>query len=302
MSTSARIAPRRRVARAVALTVVAAVILLVIGYIADTFAASRAEHRIAVALERSSGIDYEPEVGLGGFPFLTHASSGEFGSMLISARGVAFDGHDDTDYDSTATVDARLGDVDTGRVWDVTPQTELTAQSVTAETRINSVNLGRLMGILDLYINTPAPDGKVGGGGPGDGLLERSEGVMLSGTVPLPGSPEHDHGLPPSASGYHHPKVKISVKARLSVVDGRVRIEATDLYDGPEDHYSADLPKEFYSHVLKRFSTTVPVLPMAWDVIPKKAMSRGSDLVVTGERGPGALRVDDYSPAIDPGA
>lgn len=293
MSTSARIRPSRRVAQITAIAAVVVVIVLVIGFLADNVAASRAEHRVAVAVEESGRVDFEPEVTLGGFGFLPRASDGRFGSLLISARGVTITGCGDRGA-CTATVDARLDDVATDDIWSFDATSPIRAASIIAETRIDSVNLGRLMGITDLYINTPAPEGKAGGGGPGDGLLERTDGIMLSGTVPYPGSPEYEDGLPPSASGYTAPKVKISVSARVFVVDGRVHIEATGLYDGPEDHYSADVPREFRAHVLERFSAVLPTLPMAWDVAPTKALSRGSDLVVAGNSDSRIVKPIDY--------
>ncbi|MGO3326889.1 LmeA family phospholipid-binding protein [Gordonia sp. (in: high G+C Gram-positive bacteria)] len=293
MPPSSRIRPSRRAAQIAAITAVVVVIVLVIGFLADTLAASRAEHRVAAAVEESALVDFEPEVTLGGFGFLTRASDGRFPSMAISARGVTITGCGDRGA-CTATVDARLGDVTTGDVWKFDATTPIHTGAITAETRIDSVNLGRVMGITDLYINTPAPEGKAGGGGPGDGLLERTDGIMLSGTVPYPDSPEYEHGLPPSASGYTAPKVKISVSARVFVVDGLVHVEATDLYDGPEDHYSADVPPEFRAHVLKRFSSVLPPLPMAWNTVPSKALSRGSDLVVAGNSDQRIVKPIDY--------
>ncbi|GAC60358.1 DUF2993 domain-containing protein [Gordonia sp. PS3] len=274
-----------------------AVVLVVVGVlalIADDFAASRAEHRLARAVQASPGVPFEPDVIMAGFPFLAHRSEGNFSSVLISADGVPIEGCSGVPV-CTSTVDARLQSTDLGPTGDLGPRTELRAQSMRTETRINSPTLGRLMGIVDLYINTPAPEDKVGGGGPGDGLLERTEGIMLSGTVPLPGSPETQNGYPPSAAKYTAPKVKVSVKARVSVVDGRVRIEATDFYTGPEEHYSADVPEEFRSAVLKRFSTTLPALQMAWGTTAKHALSRGSDLVAVSETGPVSVRAVDYA-------
>lgn len=285
-------APRRAL-RAGAWIAVLAVIAAVLALVVDDFAGSRAEHRLAVAVQASPGVELEPEVLMSGFPFLTRSGSGEFGSILISADGIRITGCSG-DHPCRATVDARLQDARIGNTGEVGPQTVLRAASMRVETRIDSPTLGRLMHIVDLYINTPAPEDKVGGGGPGDGLLERSDGIMLSGTVPLPGSPAMQDGYPPSAAAYTAPKVKVSVSARVFVADGRVVVEATDFYDGPEEHYSADVPTEFRSAVLKAFSAVLPPLQMAWGNAPKHALSRGSDLVAVGETGPVAVRPVDY--------
>ncbi|EGD53624.1 DUF2993 domain-containing protein [Gordonia neofelifaecis] len=291
----------RRYLRIGAWIAVIVVVGSVLALIVDDFAASRAEHRLAVAVQASPGVPFEPDVIMAGFPFLTHRASGDFSSVLISAEGVPIEGCTGEPVCRSA-VDARLQTTDLGDTGAIGPESVLRARSMRAETRIDSPTLGRLMGIVDLYINTPAPEDKVGGGGPGDGLLERTEGIMLSGTVPLPGSPETQNGYPPSAAAYTAPKVKVSVSATVSVVDGRVRIEATDFYDGPEEHYSADVPEEFRSAVLKRFSTTLPALQMAWGTTAKHALSRGSDLVAVGETGPVAVRPTDYAKPLGSGS
>ncbi|ALG83757.1 DUF2993 domain-containing protein [Gordonia phthalatica] len=286
-------APRRAL-RAAAWIAVVVVIAAVVALVVDDFAGSRAEHRLAQAVQASPGVEFEPDVLMSGFPFLPHRSSGEFDSILISAEGIPIEGCSGS-YPCRSTVDARLQDARIGNTGAVGPETVLQASSMRVETRIDSPTLGRLMNIVDLYINTPAPEDKAGGGGPGDGLLERTDGIMLSGTVPLPGSPATQNGYPPSAAAYTAPKVKVSVSARVFVVDGRVHVEATGFYDGPEEHYSADVPAEFRSAVLKAFSAVLPRMQMAWGATAIQALSRGSDLVAVGETGPVAVRPIDYA-------
>lgn len=288
MASSSRIPGTGRARRTVAWTVVVLVSALVIAAVGDLFAASRAEHRLARALLAAPTLTYEPNVMFSGFPFLPSASSGEFSLVHISAGGAAVDGCGDRGR-CTATLDAELHDAVLGDVWKLTDSTPLTFARLTAQTRVDSVNLGRLMNIVDLYLNTPAAEGEVGGGSPGGPLAERTSGLLLSGTVPLPGSPARDGKYPPSAVEYRFPKVKVSVSARVDVVDGRVRIEATDFYTGPEEHFTADVPAEFRSHVLKFFSATLPILPLAWDTAPTRAFSRGSDLILFGERPAGTV-------------
>lgn len=279
MTPSSRIAGTARVRRTLAWLLVAVAALLVTALLAVLVASSRAEHTMARALQAAPRVTYEPEVMYDGFPVF---AGGRFDGLAITARGVRIDGCANRGA-CTADLGARLEQVRIDDVWSVGPATPIGFAALSAETRIDSVNLGRLLNIVDLYINTPAPEGKVGAGGPGDGLLERTEGIMLSGTVPLPGSPARDDGYPPSASKYGHPKVKVSVSVRVDVVDARLRITATDFYTGPEEHFADPVPAEFRSHVLKLFSATLPTLPLAWDTAPTRALSRGSDLILAGD-------------------
>lgn len=293
MSPRSRISRQVRVRRTLAWTVVGVVIVLVGAFLTDLVVASRAEHRLARALLTSPTLRYEPEVMITAFPFMLAAASGDVSGVHISGRGAPISGCADRG-ECSADIDARLIDARLGNVRDLTAESPIAFSSMTAETRVNSVNLGRLMNIVDLYINTPAPEGKIGGGGPGDGLLERTEGIMLSGTVPLPGSPDRDGKYPPSASEYRHPKVKVSVSARVSVTDGRVVITATDFYTGPEEHFAEPVPDEFRSHVLKLFSATLPKIPLAWNTPVTSSLSRGSDLILAGERPAGTVEARNY--------
>lgn len=283
MSDSDRISQVSRGRRVTVVAVLAVVGVLVLAFLADTLAASRAEHRLATAIAEAPEISQEPEVTLSGFPFLTRAGSGEFSTITVDALGVGIgDCGTVTRGQCTVTVRGQLADAVVGSVWDVAGDTSITAARLDAETRIDSVNLGRLMGITDLYLSTPAPEDKIGGGMPA--LVERTDGLMLSGTVPLPGSPEREGRYPPSASEYRAPTVQVSVTAHVTVVGGRVQIVADGFYDGPEEHFSDDVPEEFRSSVLKLFSTTLPGVPLAWNTHVSRAFARGSDLVLAGEQ------------------
>ena len=125
--------------------------------------------------------------------------------------------------------------------------------------------------------------------------------MLLTGTVALPPS---DSPLPsaggettpvpadtPSASEYRGRKAKVSVSVDLSIRDGRLHLQATDFYDGPEEHESApelDGPDNaaLRAQVLQRFSTTLPLLPLPWGITATGAHSEGSDVLLVADTGP----------------
>ena len=297
-----------RARRALIVGVCVVVVLLVVAFLADLGAAARGEYRLSRSLQASPQITFDPEVTLSGFPYVSHAARGEFSGATITARGVAVAGCH-IRRGCTAELGARLGTLSVPDGWSIGPSDTMHAESVDAYTRLDSVNLGRFLGILDLTVNTPAPEGKAGGGGPQDGLLHRSSGVLLTGTVALPPS---DSPLPsaggettpvpadtPSASEYRGRKAKVSVSVDLSIRDGRLHLQATDFYDGPEEHESApelDGPDNaaLRAQVLQRFSTTLPPLPLPWGIPATGAHSEGSDVLLVADTGPRDLRPSGF--------
>ena len=277
--------------RVLGIGIIGVIVVLVGALFADTLGAMRTEHSFSRALLASPRLSYEPEVTISGFPFLTHARSGQFTGAVITARGVSIPCP--ASGGCRVELGATLGPLRVPDGFSITASDIVHTDSVSAYTRLDSVNLGRMLGIVDLTVNTPAPTDKAGGGGPGDGLLSRSSGVLLTGTVPLP-PVDADSDVPPSASTYRGPTVRVSVEVDLSVVDGRLRIEATDFYRGPEQHADADVAPDLRGYVLSRFSTTLPPLPMPWEVAPTDAHSEGSDVLVAGNDSRRDLRPDAF--------
>ncbi|MFT3899124.1 MAG: DUF2993 domain-containing protein [Gordonia sp. (in: high G+C Gram-positive bacteria)] len=264
----------------------------------DTVRAGRSEHRLATALETSPRVASEPEVTLGGFPYFRHAQDGRFPGLTITARGIRAAGPPDlrgvpTTCDTTpcwAELGVRADEVRGLADW--RSRAPLTMRRVTASAKLDSVNLGRMLDITDLSVNTPAPADRAGGGGPGDGLLERSSGVLLTGTVTVPPmrpNPRTDGLYPPSAKDRFIVKpdtgqpVRVSVVVDLSVVDGQLNIAATDFYRGPEEHARGEVPPEIRQAVLQRFSGRVPYPRLPWGVVPTIANSAGSDVLISGK-------------------
>ncbi|MFW0785536.1 DUF2993 domain-containing protein [Gordonia sp. CPCC 206044] len=273
------------------MAIVVVILFTICAFVADTVVAMRSEHRLSRSLVTADELPYDPEVTISGFPFIGHARTGDFAGATITARGVPVDCP--PPGGCHAELGATLGSFSVPDGFRIQPRDVMHTSSVHAYTRLDSVNLGRMLEIPDLTVNTPAPEGKAGGGGPGDGLLSRESGVLLTGTVAL-GPVPNDTDLPPSASRYPGPKVRVSVSADLSVVDGRLRIVATDFYRGPEEHSDAQVADELRADVLSRFDVTLPALPMPWDITGSTAHSEGSDILIEGESGASDLRPVDF--------
>ncbi|WP_082501680.1 LmeA family phospholipid-binding protein [Williamsia sp. Leaf354] len=280
-----------------------ALVVLAVGALAvDTGFAIATERSFARALMQSRGFDgespallYEPEVTISGFPAIPHILDGHYPAIGITARGVAATGtatfphnrqpHQRRECGSGAPcrvdVRSRLSDVEVAGSHSLTqpfpPSSSLAVRSATASTTLDSVTVGRFLGIDDLTVNTPAPRGRAGGGGPQDGLLSRTSGVLMTGTVRGPDDRD----------------VKVSVTVDLSIRSGELHLEATGFYDGPEEHSATRVAPEYERSVLDQFTATLSSLPMAWGTEATSARSSGSDLMIEGTPHP-----QIYSPLL----
>ncbi|MEH3154455.1 MAG: DUF2993 domain-containing protein [Gordonia paraffinivorans] len=256
----------------------ALIVVAVVGALGtDTAIAINAERSFARAFvnptDGNRGLPFEPEVTISGFPALRSVAAGRYSSIGITARAVPVYAAGTCRVNDPCHADlrTRLSDVRVpmASISNPFPQGAVFMEvgSATASTTLDSVAMGRLLDIDDLTVNTPAPEGKAGGGGPQDGLLSRTTGVLLTGSVsPSP----------------HKPKKKVSVTVDLTAVDGALRLTATGFYDGPEEHSATTLAENDRQAVLKQFSATIPDLPMAWGATPTSARSSGSDIVIEG--------------------
>jgi hypothetical protein len=174
-----------------------------------------------------------------------------------------------------------------GGGWVIGNTTELSAREATSSLKIDSVNLGRFLGIVDLTVTTPAPDDKPGGGGPGDGILSTDRGVILTGTINVSEMSNSGHS-------WTARREKVSVAVDLSIRGGALRIDARNLYSGPADHVDSDIPAGARQMVLTQFTTTLPVLPLPWSMRAVRASSQGSDIVLEATPKPLVATARDF--------
>ncbi|WP_168176669.1 LmeA family phospholipid-binding protein [Williamsia sp. 1135] len=259
-------------------------IVLCVATVADFSVAAYAEYRYSRALRAASDLDFDPEVTITGFPFIAQAAGDDYEQIGITARGT------DLGEGRRGDLRSRLSGVHRiGGDWVITESTQLRVDEVTGSLKIDSVNLGRFLGIEDLTVTTPAPEDKAGGGGPGDGILSSDKGIVLTGTVNLPDKGNSGHTTAPQ-------RERVSVSADLSVRDGALRIDATSLYSGSADHVESDVADAEVPFVLAQFSQTLPVLPLPWSLRAVSAASQGSDVVVDGEPKPLVVTARDFLP------
>ncbi|MBT0566332.1 DUF2993 domain-containing protein [Williamsia sp. CHRR-6] len=255
---------------------------------ADYVVAIRAERSMARALLAAPGMTFEPEVTISGFPVATDVRDRRLAQIGITARGVAVcSACDPAAGVRRADLRATLTDVGVmGAARLIQADTTLRVASISSSATIDSVSMGRFLGVDDLTVTTPAPAGVPGGGGPQDGLLSRTRGVMLTGTVSIRTSP-----------GQPIRRVTVSVTVDLSIVGGRLHVQATGFYTGPQEHSEATVSATERPHVLAAFTATLPAIALPWGVRPTGANSSGSDIQLTARTTAALLTPRQFRPA-----
>jgi hypothetical protein len=261
----------------------AGVLIVVLAAVGIDFAAAAyAERHYSLALRSASDLEFDPEVTITGFPFIAAATRDEYDRIGITARGTDLGNGRRGDLRSNLSGVERVGGD-----WLIGATTQLRVDKVSGSLKIDSVNLGRFLGLDDLTVTTPAPEDKAGGGGPGDGILSSSSGVILTATVNLPnvGNLGHIRDVD---------RERVSVSVDLSIRGGALRIDATGIYSGSAEHVDSDVSPEQLPAVLAQFSRTLPVLPLPWSLPAASAATQGSDVVLSADPKPLVVTADDF--------
>lgn len=241
---------------------IAVATLLTVALLAELGSAAAAEYRLSRELRAAAGLADDPEVTVGGFPYLT---SGGRHSKLTIAVPAKVDGR-------SARLEAEFADVTFpgGLVPAFTPDTPIRAAHVQSRVRLDQKTVGRYMDIVDLQVHTPAPK-RPGAGSPADGYVKASKGIVLTGTVALPTPAE--------------PKrtVLISVAADFAAEGNAIAVRATGIYTGPEDHAKADIGPGEDRAVLAAFTRTLPPMALPFGIVPTAARAENADVVLLGE-------------------
>lgn len=246
----ATVRPRRRWGRR--LLIIFIVLLVILGgllVVADRVAASVAERaisdRVAEELVRRDIKSSTPEVGVGGFPFLTQVLDGRYKSITISLRDL--EGNVEGDSVRVPRFDATARDVTASLDTIRSGQGDVVAQTVTGSATVAYASVVELM-------NTP-----------GLRLSERDGKLFATGPIEFAGQ-------------------RITVSGTASEVtysDGRVRIRFEELTaDGVAQLPGIQALLNQFARQLS-ISFALPELPFKLDVSEVQARPEG--LVVDGQ-------------------
>lgn len=242
--------------------IIAVLVLVGLVVAADFGAAALAESAVSRQMREQVGLVDDPSVRINGFPFLTQALSGHYGSVDVVATRIAVGELSDVD------VSAQLRDVEAplSMLLGSGPKS-LKVQEAEGTVRIPAKSLEKLVpGVDDLRIETideKALENAVEDGGESDlTQIDPDNAARFVGTSSLFGQ-----------------KTEVSIIAVLQLSDGTARIVPRDIRLGGSNQA---LPKAVARTVEKLFTVTVDPGSLPLKVTPTKLRAVNGALEVSG--------------------
>ena len=256
-----------------AISAVAAVAVAAVGV--DFGAAIYAEYRLARAVRSDAKLNFDPWVGIIGFPFISQARGRHYTQIEIRANGV------DHPVAGKVSYEATLYSIDVPKdSWLLDASTKLPVAKVESRTIIDSTHLGRFMGIPDLLVEAPPKETNNATGGTTESGISSNKGLVFTGT--------------PKAAGFDE-RVSISVDLSVAGPDRTTLVfTATGVLTGAG---TADqqVPEDKTPAVLAAFTTTLPGLKLPFGIPPTSQGARGSDVIVEGIAEGVTVTLDEFT-------
>ncbi len=241
-------------------SVVAAVAVAAVGV--DFGAAIYAEYRLARAVRSEAQLNFDPWVGIIGFPFISQAADRHYSQIEIRANGV------DHPVAGKVSYEATLYSIDVPKdSWLIDAESELPVAEVESRIIIDSTHLGRFMGIPDLLVEAPPKETNNATGGTTESGISGSKGLVFTGT--------------PKAADFDE-RVSISVDLSVAGPDRTTLVfTPTGVLTGAGTA-DQEVPEDKTAAVLAAFTSTMPGLKLPFGLAPTSEGARGSDVIIEG--------------------
>ncbi len=179
-----------------------------------------------------------------------------------------------------ATLEATMHSIGlTDASWLIRPDAKLPVGELESRIIIDSVHLGRYLGITDLMVEAPPQESNDATGGTTESGISGNHGLVFSGT---PTSAKFDH------------RVSVSVDLSIAADDpATLVITPTGVLLGPE---TADqpVPADQRDAVLRAFSSRLSSQKLPFAVAPNTVGARGSDVIIEGITRDVTVTLDDF--------
>jgi hypothetical protein len=243
-------------------TAAAIAVLLVAAVGIDFGTTVYAEYRLSRAVRRAADLGSDPFVAVLGFPFIPQAAREHYDELEIKASGV------DQSMVGKATLEATMHSVGlTDASWLVRPDARIPVGKLESRIIIDSVHLGRYLGIRDLMVEAPPAETNDATGGTTESGISGGRGLVFTGT--------------PKSAGFDK---RVSVSMDLSITgDDRTTLvfTPTRILTGP-DTANQRVPDGQRDAVLAAFHGSLPGQKLPFGVAPTSQGARGSDVIIEG--------------------
>lgn len=262
--------------RKLLITLGATLLAVVVGAVGVDFGATiYAEYRLARTVRNAAGLSFDPSVAILGFPFIRQAMQQHFDEIEIKANGVRHP------VIGKASLEATMHNIDlTQASWLIRPDANLPVGKLESRIIIDSLHLGRFVGMTDLMVEAPSKETNDATGGTTESGISGSKGLVFTGT--------------PKKADFDKP---VSVAVDLSVAGPEqttLVFTATDVQTGPG---TADqpVPDDKKAAVLAAFSGSLPGQKLPFGVRPTTEGARGSDIIIEGIAEGVTIRLDGFT-------
>lgn len=255
----------------------AAITVGVVGFGAlgvDYGASIYAEYRLSTAVRHAADLGSDPFVAILAFPFIPQAMNHRYNELEIKA----YTG--DQPAVGRALLEATMHAVDlTDASWLIRPDAKIPVGELESRIIIDSVHLGRYLGITDLMVEAPPQESNDATGGTTESGISGSHGLVFSGT---PKSADFDH------------RVSVSVDLSIAAEDpATLVITPTGVLTGP-DTADQRVPDDKLTAVLRAFTGRLYSQKLPFGVAPNTVGARGSDVIIEGITNNVTIRLDDF--------
>jgi DUF2993 family protein len=255
------------------ISAVAAVVVAAVGV--DFGVAIYAEYRLAKAVRSVAKLNFDPWIGIIGFPFITQAADRHYSQIEIRANGV------DHPVAGKVSYEATLYSVDVPKdSWLIDAESELPVAKVESRIIVDSTHLGRFMGIPDLLVEAPPKETNNATGGTTESGISGNKGLVFTGT--------------PKAADFDK-RVSISVDLSTAGPDQTTLVlTPTGVLTGAG---TADqqVPEDKTQAVLAAFTTVLPGMKLPFGIAPTSEGARGSDVIIEGIAAGVTITLDEFT-------
>jgi hypothetical protein len=254
---------RMRKVLVAAVAVVLAVVIVLVGAAGVDFGTTiYAEYRLARTVRQAADLGFDPFVAILGFPVIPQAMRDHYDEVEIKAGAV------DRPVIGKATLEATMHSIDlTDTSWLIRPSAKLRVGKLESRIIVDSLHLGRYLGIHDLMVEAPQQETNDATGGTTESGISGSHGLVFTGT-------------PKSA----HVDKQVSVAVDLSIAGEdktTLVFTPTGVLTGPNTA-NQTVPDDKRDAVLAAFAGELPDQKLPFGVAPTSQGARGSDVIIEG--------------------